>query len=249
MPARSGRRNFCRRPTSSTASMSTATAASIFATASPTCSPPPPISCTATASRWARPTGRAVRISRRCASGITPPSTARPSAISPTSWWGGEARSLSFRGALQREPGIRRLWYEIPGLVLTHHPGMTMRRAAPPSLLLHRLAHLLDAPRHHPPIGGGAEALQQVQEAGIAADQNARLVLLDAPDDPERGVLWRGPGELVEPVDRLRATLIVADARAHAHIAGDVGRDAAGMHHGKPHGAFGHLQFVAQGFR
>ena len=42
--------------------------------------------------RWARPTTKAAPISRRCASGITPPSTARPLRISRISWWGGDAR-------------------------------------------------------------------------------------------------------------------------------------------------------------
>jgi membrane-bound lytic murein transglycosylase B len=42
LPARSARRNSCRRPTSSTASTSTATATSISAAAFLMCSPPPP---------------------------------------------------------------------------------------------------------------------------------------------------------------------------------------------------------------
>ena len=67
-----GQTQFCRRPTSNTASISTATAASTSVTASPTCSPRPPTSCTPTASRWASPTAKARRISRRCASGTTP---------------------------------------------------------------------------------------------------------------------------------------------------------------------------------
>ena len=43
----------------------------------------------------ARLTAKAARISRRCASGTGPPSTARPSAISPTGWRGGERLSMS----------------------------------------------------------------------------------------------------------------------------------------------------------
>jgi hypothetical protein len=88
-PAKSARRNFCRRPTSNTASISTATAMSISATASPTCSPPPPTCCTPAASRWARPMARGPRISKRCASGTGPRSIARPSGISRISLWGG----------------------------------------------------------------------------------------------------------------------------------------------------------------
>jgi hypothetical protein len=117
------------------------------------------------------------------------------------------------------------------------------------SLLLQRFAHLLAPLRHYAPVGGGAQALQKVHEAGVAPDQDARLVFFDALDDAKRCVLWRGFGELVEQLDRLHAPLIVGDAGAHAHVAHDVGRDAAGMHYRKSHRALGNLQFVAQGFR
>jgi Transglycosylase SLT domain len=94
-----GQTNFCRRPISNTASISTATAASTCATRCPTCSPPPPISCTPTASRWARPTAKAPPISRRCANGITPRSIARRSGILPISWEGSEGSVIG------RKPG------------------------------------------------------------------------------------------------------------------------------------------------
>jgi hypothetical protein len=44
--------------------------------------------------------------------------------------------------------------------------------------LLPCLRHLLDPARQHRPKG--PKALQQVHEAGVVADQDARLVLLDA---------------------------------------------------------------------
>ena len=67
------------------------------------------------------------------------------------------------------------------------------------------LRHLLDAFRHDLPVGGGAEALQDVHESGVAADQDARLVLLDAPDDPQRRILGGRLRDDVKPLDRLRS--------------------------------------------
>lgn len=64
-----GQTSSCRRPTSNTASISTATATSTSATAFPTCSPRPPTCSTPAASRWASPTAKALPISRRCGSG------------------------------------------------------------------------------------------------------------------------------------------------------------------------------------
>src|ERR1700676_3704536 len=97
-----------------------------------------------------------------------------------------------------------------------------LRRA----FLLPRLLHLRDPARQHVPIGGGAEALDDVHEAGVAADQDAQLVLLDALDDRKGGVLWRGLGERVESLDGLRAALIVGDEAAGAGVAHDIGQHA-----------------------
>jgi hypothetical protein len=47
-------------------------------------------------------------------------------------------------------------------------PGLV---ALPPPL-----RRLPDPLRHHAPAGGGRKALQDIHEAGIAADQDARLV-------------------------------------------------------------------------
>src|SRR6202158_6566193 len=82
--------------------------------------------------------------------------------------------------------------------------------------LLPRLGRLFDPARQHRPIGGGAKALQEVHEAGVVADQDARLVLLDALDDAQRRGGGRGPGDAVEPLDRLRAAFIVGHAGAGA---------------------------------
>src|SRR6202171_5677701 len=71
--------------------------------------------------------------------------------------------------------------------------------------LLPRVHRLLDPARQHRPISAGPKALQQVHEAGIVADQDARRVLLDALDNAQRGGGGRGPGDFVETLDRLRA--------------------------------------------
>src|SRR3979411_2735453 len=78
--------------------------------------------------------------------------------------------------------------------------------------LLPRLRHLLDPARQHRPIGGGAKALQQVHEAGVVADQYARLVFLDANDNTQRGGGGRGSCQAIEAFDGLRAARIVGDA-------------------------------------
>ena len=101
----------------------------------------------------------------------------------------------------------------------------------------------------HRPIGRRAKPLQQVHQAGVVADQDARLVFLDALDDAQRGGLRRGLGDRIEPLDRFRAAGIVGHAGAGAGIAGDVGGNAAGMHHRKPNRARRHLQARAAGFR
>ena len=67
---------------------------------------------------------------------------------------------------------------------------------------LPRLRRLLDPPRQHRPVGAGPQPLQEVHEAGVVADQDARGVFLDALDDAQRGGRGRGPGERVEPLDR-----------------------------------------------
>src|ERR1700730_6091188 len=65
---------------------------------------------------------------------------------------------------------------EIPRCAIAHlrsgpsdHPGMT-------ELFLR---HLLDQARQQRPIGAWPQALQQVHDAGVVADQDARLVFLD----------------------------------------------------------------------
>src|SRR6478736_4823814 len=107
----------------------------------------------------------------------------------------------------------------------------------------------LQPARQHGPIGGGEETLQQVHHAGVVADQDARLVVLDALDDALRGGSGRGSGDAVEPLDRSCAALIVGHADAGAGVADDVGGDAAGVHHGDAHRARRRLQFMPQAFR
>src|SRR5262245_26137853 len=58
--------------------------------------------------------------------------------------------------------------------------GMTASSSLP------RVRHLLDPPGQHGPIAGRPEPLQQIHESRIAADQDARLVLLDPQNDPLR---------------------------------------------------------------
>ncbi|KAH2812614.1 hypothetical protein KXV85_005058, partial [Aspergillus fumigatus] len=93
-----------------------------------------------------------------------------------------------------------------------------------------------------------AEALQEVHEAGVVADQDARLVPLDAADDPQRGVprarLRRG----LETLDHLRAPRIVGDADPGARRARDRRRDAAGMHYRQLHRAARHRKLVPHAF-
>src|SRR5439155_23321413 len=147
------------------------------------------------ASRWARPTARAPRISKRCASGTGRRSIARRSAISRINWWGVSSNAviprcaIAHRGcATWRRPGIH-----------THDGGYGFRahRFAMPgndelgiftshAFLLPRLRHFLNPARQHAPIGAGPKALQQVHEAGVVADQDARLVFLDARNDAQR---------------------------------------------------------------
>src|ERR1700722_10313086 len=261
MPAKSARRNFFRRPILNTASISTATAASTCATASPTCWPPPPTSCTPTVSRWADLTTKAARISRRCASGTTPSSTARRSAISPISWSGDD--SLSSRrtpgpirrggrekGSARCLPCPRRInehrWLWVPAFA-----GTTVKVSVRGGIRasLPRFLRSPDPLRQHRPVAGGPKALQQVHEDGVVADQDARLVLFDALDDAQGGGLGRGPRDRIEPLDRLRPARIVGDACAGAGVADDVGGDAAGMHHRELYRAVRHRQFMPKAFR
>jgi hypothetical protein len=100
--------------------------------------------------------------------------------------------------------------------------GTTTRKSLP------RFRRLLEPARQHRPIAGGAKTLQQIHEAGVVADQDARLVVLDALDDAERSRRGRGFCDAIEPLDRLRAALIVGHACPGAGIADDVGGDPAG---------------------
>ena len=89
--------------------------------------------------------------------------------------------------------------------------------------LLPRLRQLLDASAEHGPVCAGPQALHQIHEARIVADQDARLVFLDTTDDAQRGGGRRGLGKAVESFDRLRAPRIIIDATAGAGLARDVG--------------------------
>src|SRR5438270_13415004 len=91
--------------------------------------------------------------------------------------------------------------------------------------LVRALAQLLHATAEHRPVSAGSQALQQVHETRILADQNAWLVLLDALDDAPCGGR-RGLGKAVEAFDRLGAAGIIVDAAAGARVARDVGGDA-----------------------
>src|SRR3984885_15491807 len=133
--------------------------------------------------------------------------------------WGGEGRkrlsSLRTQGPIttavswgkSRLPSSfrdrPRVW--VPARARCASPG----RQVSSTELTFPLRRLLDPLRHHVPVGGGAEALQDIHEAGVAADQDARLVLLDALDDPKRRILGRRLGDGVEPLDRLHPPLVV----------------------------------------
>ncbi len=82
---------------------------------------------TPAASAPARPTARAVRTSRRCASGTGPRSIARPSAISPTGWWGGDVSFVIPGRALARtsDAQLRIGESRDSGSGPSDHPGMT----------------------------------------------------------------------------------------------------------------------------
>src|ERR1035438_1827595 len=84
---------------------------------------------------------------------------------------------------------------------LSSRPGTTKRS-------LPRHPRLLEPACEHRPITRGPKALQEIDEARIVADQNARLVLLDALDDAQCGCLRRGPGHRVKTLDRLHAARI-----------------------------------------
>src|SRR5262245_32515704 len=72
----------------------------------------------------------------------------------------------------------------------------------------------------YPEVCAGQDALQPVQHARVAADQDPGRVLLDASDDCRRGCLGRGLGEfLVEELDHCGAPGIVGDSDAGAHVA------------------------------
>src|SRR3569832_513043 len=113
------------------------------------------------------------------------------------------------------------------------------------SLFLQRLREPL---RHHAPIRCRQKSLQQVHEAGIVADKDARLVALDAPDDAQRRIARRGLGKQLEPLDRLDAPRIVGHVANHTRVACDRRRDAARMHHRQPDIALRRLELMPQAF-
>src|SRR5882672_8497493 len=139
-----------------------------------------------------------------------------------------------------------------PGLARSLSSGRALRGpvGAPRNdeELFPRLGHLLDPARQHRPIGAGPQALQQVHEARVVANQYPRLVVLDALNNAQRGGGRRDFCDGIETLDRLRAARIVGDAGAGAGVAHDIGGNAAGMHHGQLHRARGHLQLVPQTF-
>src|SRR5579859_6575894 len=121
-------------------------------------------------------------------------------------------------------------------LALAHPTTTTPGRVNARSSFLVRAA--LDLLGDRGPVGRGAQALHEVEEARVAADQDPGLVLLDAFDDAERGAIRRLRRDFLEALDCLIATRIrVGHAAARARIARDVGGYAPGMHHRHPHRA------------
>src|SRR5882757_329182 len=201
---------------------------SICATACLTCWPPPRTCCTPPASRTARPMAKAAPISKRCASGTGRRSIARPSAISRINWWGGE-RNIRIQPSFRDAPLGAGPESILPVVVMDS--GLALRAPRNDKELFPRLGHLLDPARQHRPIGAGPQALQQVHEARVVTNQYARLVVLDALNDAQRGGGGRGFCDGIETLDRLRAARIVGDAGAGAGVAHDIGGNAARMHH------------------
>ena len=94
----------------------------------------------------------------------------------------------------------------------------------------------------------GRNRCSRSRKPRVVADQDARLVFLDAGDDALGGGRRRGLGHRIEAVDRFRAARVVGDAGAGAGIAHDVGQHAAGMHHRQFHRAVRHRELMPQAF-
>src|SRR5262249_30737749 len=130
MRARSARPSSCRRPTSSTASTTTATAMSICGTAYPTCWPRPPIFSRPTVGTPARRSGRARPISRSCASGTARWFIARPSPTSPIGCSDQGQQAL-------KEKGERRLPRRSPLNVLVRKETRSLLNETNPISIIH----------------------------------------------------------------------------------------------------------------
>src|SRR3954451_599229 len=112
---------------------------------------------------------------------------------------------MSLRGASCDEaiqfPSLQeRAWMASPSLSSGAHSRATgwpqwqrgcigdkvTRNAIVRAVLLAGLRQLLDAATEQRPVRRRPQALHQIHETRIVADQDARLVLLDARDDPQR---------------------------------------------------------------
>ena len=88
-----------------------------------------------------------------------------------------------------------------------------------------------------------------MSEPRVVADQNARLVFLDAGNDALCRERRRGFRDRVKAVDGFGTAGIVGDAASGAGVAHDVGQHPAGMHHRQPHRTVRHRQLMPQAFR
>src|SRR5690606_18735191 len=71
------------------------------------------------------------------------------------------------------------------------------------------------------------EALETIEQAGIGADQNARLVAFDAVEDYPGGTLAAGARQSVEVAGGPRGVLAAVDASIEARGPRDIGSDTA----------------------
>ena len=130
--------------------------------------------------------------------------------------------------------------------------GTTLRGSLPATTAnsFPRLRHLLDPARHHAPnrSPGRKRCSRSMKRASLPIRMRGWFFSMPC-DDAQRGGFRRGLRHRVEPLDRLRAARVVGHAGAGAGIAGDVGGNAAGMHHREPDRARRHLQLVPQAFR
>ncbi len=106
--------------------------------------------------------------------------------------------------------------------------------------------HPLKYSRQKPPVGGGPEALNDVQNCRVAADEDARFVAFNPSNYALRRRGWRGARHALEAIPDILHAHAFAQLIAGARFARNVGLHAAGMYDREPHGALVHCEFVPQ---